>query len=57
MASVAAWLYTETAESRPKREHPKALRKANLLFVFTFMGRPTERDRTQLGKLNDVEDE
>ncbi|MBM3396472.1 MAG: RNA-binding S4 domain-containing protein [Betaproteobacteria bacterium] len=56
-ASVAALLYAETAESRAKREHQAALRKANPLPVFTFKGRPTKRDRRQLEKFQGPEDE
>jgi ribosome-associated heat shock protein Hsp15 len=56
-ASEAAKLYEETQASREKREHQAALRRANPLPTFSFKGRPTKRDRRQMEKLAEPEDD
>lgn len=50
-ATEAARLYSETPESRQKREQQAALRRANPAPVFAFKGRPTKRDRRKMQRL------
>ncbi len=50
-AMEAAKLYEETQASRAKREHQAALRRDNPLPAFSFKGRPTKRDRRQMQRL------
>lgn len=56
-ASEAAKLYQETPESKLKREHAAAVRRANPLPVFTFKGRPTKRDRRKMQALFEPDEE
>jgi ribosome-associated heat shock protein Hsp15 len=48
-ASVAQTLYEETAESRARREEQAALRKLTREPARDIKGRPTKRNRRQLG--------
>jgi ribosome-associated heat shock protein Hsp15 len=50
-ASVAQTLYRETEESREARHKAAEERKAAPQFDFQHEGRPSKRDRRQLGKL------
>jgi ribosome-associated heat shock protein Hsp15 len=50
-APVAQLLYRETEESREARRKADEERKAAPHFDFEHEGRPTKRDRRQLGKL------
>ena len=49
-ATEAVKLYEEDQASRVKRERHAALRRANPLPTFSFKGRPTKRDRRQMEK-------
>jgi ribosome-associated heat shock protein Hsp15 len=50
-APVAQLLYRETEESREARRKAAEERKASPHFDFDHEGRPSKRDRRQLGKL------
>ncbi|MBL8174636.1 MAG: hypothetical protein JNK48_08200 [Bryobacterales bacterium] len=50
-ASVAQTLYRETEESKEKRRLAAEERKNNPLFDFEHEGRPSKRDRRQIGRL------
>jgi ribosome-associated heat shock protein Hsp15 len=50
-APVAQTLYRETEESREARQKAAEARKAQPRFDFQHEGRPSKRDRRQLGKL------
>ncbi|MBD9483008.1 RNA-binding protein [Pseudomonas sp. PDM14] len=54
-ASEAQALYEETADSLARRESAAALRKAGALGVQTD-GRPTKKQRRQLGHFHDTQD-
>lgn len=54
-ASEAQALYEETADSLARRESAAALRKAGALGVQTD-GRPTKKQRRQLGHFHDAQD-
>jgi len=52
-AAVAQTLYRETEESRAARLKLAAERKATPHFEDTRLGKPSKRDRRQLGRLRD----